>query len=196
MEFGEIVCARISTTKKLGKLDQHWVEVVWAGKAEGSDEHIGLDHRGARRFRAVRREPESRRWRREVIPGVAGCPCDMRPVCCTSPPDAAELLAAEPPQPDDGWADMANTPITASGRRIHITVAMVKKFGASMSCPRCQNGTGTHTHMHVERASSAVWSRRPPSRHRHPQLTWQLTDSGLRREAKSEAMKIEEEMQS
>ena len=30
--------------KKLGKLDQRWVEVVWAGKAEGSDEHIGLVH--------------------------------------------------------------------------------------------------------------------------------------------------------
>ena len=27
---------RIPTTKKLGKLDQRWVEVVWAGKAEGS----------------------------------------------------------------------------------------------------------------------------------------------------------------
>ena len=62
VEFGEIVWARIPTAKKLGKLDQRWVEVVWAGKAEGSDEHIGLDHRGARRFRAVRREPESMGW--------------------------------------------------------------------------------------------------------------------------------------
>ena len=50
VEFGEIVWARIPTVKKLGKLDQRWVEVVWAGKAEGSDEHIGLDHRGARRY--------------------------------------------------------------------------------------------------------------------------------------------------
>ena len=36
--------------RKLGKLDQRWVEVIWAVKAEGSDEHIGLDHRGARTF--------------------------------------------------------------------------------------------------------------------------------------------------
>ena len=88
VEFGEILWARIPTAKKLGKLDQRWVEVVWAGKAEGSDEHIGLDHRGGRRFRAVRREPESSRWRREVILEVAGCPWDMRPVGRTSSPAA------------------------------------------------------------------------------------------------------------
>ena len=29
---------------------------------------------------------------------------------------------------------MTNTPITASGRRMYITDAMVKKFGASMGC--------------------------------------------------------------
>ena len=167
-EFGEIVWARIPTVKKLGKLDQRWVEVVWAGKAEGSDEHIGLDHRGARRFRAVRREPESSRWRREVILEDAGCLWDMIPVGRTSPPDAfsrvsvcgdhapalqaagtaaaeAELPAAEPPQPGDDWTDIANTPITASGRRVYITGAMVKKFGVTMGCPRCQNGTGTHS---------------------------------------------------
>ena len=168
VEFGEIVWARIPTTKKLGKLDRRWVEVVWAGRAESRDEHIGLDRRGGRRFRAVRREPESSRWRREVILEVVGCPWDMRPVGRTSPPDAfirvavfgdhapaaqaagtaaaeAELPAAEPPQPDDDWADIANTPITVSGRRLYITDAMVKRFGASMSCPRCQNGTGTHS---------------------------------------------------
>ena len=93
VEFGEIVWARIPTAKKLRKLDQCWVEVVWAGKAEGSDEHIALDHRGARRFRAVRREPESSRWRREVIVEVAGCPWDMRPVGRTFPPDAFRRVA-------------------------------------------------------------------------------------------------------
>ena len=87
--------------------------------------------------RAVRRVPESSWWRREVVLEVAGCPCDMRPVGRTSPPDAfsrvavfedralaaqaagaaaaeAELPSAEPPQPGDDWANIANTPITAS----------------------------------------------------------------------------------
>ena len=72
--------------KKLGKLDQRWVEVVWAGKAEGSDDHIGLDHRAAKRFRAVRREPESSRWRRGWSHLTARC---FQPCCsvwrpCTS----------------------------------------------------------------------------------------------------------------
>ena len=137
----------------------------------------------------MRREPESSKWMREVIFEVAGCPWEMRPRGRTSPPDAfsrvavfggataaqaagtaaaeAELSAAEPP--DDDWANIANSPFTASGRRMFITDAMVRKFGASMGCPRCQNGTGTH--MRVEHACSAVWRRRPLSRHGHPQLT-------------------------
>ena len=123
---------RLSGGGSSGKLHQRCVEVVWAGMAEGSDEHIGLDHQRARRFRTVRREPESSRWRHEVILEVAGCPWDMRPVGRTSPPDAfsrvavfgdhapaaqaagmaaaeAELPTAEPPQPGDDWADIATS---------------------------------------------------------------------------------------
>ena len=58
---------------------------------------------------------------------------------------AAELVAVEALRPHDDWADKANTQVTASVRRMYITDAMVKKFGASMSCPRCQNGAATHT---------------------------------------------------
>ena len=55
------------------------------------------------------------------------------------------------PQPDDDWADIANTPITARGRRMYITDAMVKKFGASMGCPRLPDRSG-HAHTHACRA--------------------------------------------
>ena len=95
--------------------------MVRAEKAEGSDEHIGLDHRGARRFRAVRCEPESSRWRSEEILEVAGCPWDMRLVGRTSPRDAfsraAELLAAEAPQPDDDWTDIERIQSQPAGAR-------------------------------------------------------------------------------
>ena len=47
------------------------------------------------------------------------------------------------PQPDDDCADIANTPITAIGRRMHITDATGRRFGASMGCPRDRNG---HAH--------------------------------------------------
>ena len=91
---------------------------------------------------------------------VAGGPWDMRPGGRTSPSDAfgpvavfgdnppaqggasaagasaaaADLPAAEVPRPDDDLADIANAD------------AMMKKFGASMGCPRCEKGTGVHTH--------------------------------------------------
>ena len=39
----------------------------------------------------------------------------------------AELSAAEPPQAEDDWADIANTSITA-GRKMYIADAMVRKF--------------------------------------------------------------------
>ena len=52
--LGGILWATITTTKKRGKLDQRWVEVVRAGKAEGSDEHNGLDLRQEIQSRASR----------------------------------------------------------------------------------------------------------------------------------------------
>ena len=202
--------------QKLGKLDQRWVEVV--GKAEGSDEHIGQDHSCARRFRVVRREPESSRWRREVILEVAGCLRDTRPVGRTSSPDAfsrvavfghhapaapaagtaaaeADLPAEEPPQPDAGWTDIAKTPITASRRRMYTTDAMVKKFGASMGCPRCQNGTGTHTDACRARMLSSMASQTSVAP-QAPAVDIPVDRQGPRQEAKTEAMRIEEEMQS
>ena len=175
VEFGEIVWARISTVKKLGKLDQRWVEVVGAGKAEGSDEHIGLDRRGARRFRAVRREQVEARsdsrgcwmplgheagWSPDAFSRVAVFG-DHAPGAQAAGTEAAEaeLPAAEPPQPGDDWTDIANTPITASGRRVYITDAMVKKFGVPMGCPRCQNGIGTHSDAFRSRMLSSMASQ-------------------------------------
>ena len=65
----------------------------------------------------------------------------------------------EPLQPDDDWADTANTSITASGRRMYITTATVTKFCASMCCPRCQTGTGTRSHPCRARVLSSVASQ-------------------------------------
>ena len=187
-----------------------------ARKAEGSDEHIVWTtvERGDE-SRESRTREESSGWRCEVTPKVGGCPWDTRPVGRTSPTDAfsrvgrvwrygspenpaptgtaateAGLPTAEALQPDDGWADTANTS-TASGRRMHITDAMVK-FGASMGSTRCKR---RRRHMRVECACSAEWRRRPPSRHRDPRLTWLFIDRSPKQEAKSEAM-IGEEMQS
>ena len=71
----------------------------------------------------------------------------------------AELPTAESPQSGDDWTEIANTPITASGRRVYITDAMVKKFGVTMGCPRCQNGTGTHSDASRARMLSSTASQ-------------------------------------
>ena len=87
----------------------------------------------------------------------------------------AELPAAEPPQPGDVWADVENTPITASGRRMYITDVMVKKFGPRWADPVPErNG-----HAHTRRVADLL-------RATGPQLTWQWTDRarGGRRKAR------------
>ena len=40
---------------------------------------------------------------------------------------------------------LANTPITSGGRRTYITEGMVKKYGVTMGCPRCETGVGSHS---------------------------------------------------
>ena len=105
----------------------------------------------------------------------------MRPVDRTSPPDAfcrvavfedhppalivalapgASAAAAEVPRlDDDDWADTANTPITASGRRKYITDAMMNKFGASMGCPRCGHAHTCVSSAHAQQCSVADFRR-------------------------------------
>ena len=119
-----------------------WVEVVWAGKAGGSDEHIGLESCGARRSRAVRREPKSSRWRREVtleFAAVLGTwvqlvalhawcfqpscsvwrPCTSGASCWSGSSWSGTASGGTTAARRKLNRDMANTPITASGRRIY-----------------------------------------------------------------------------
>eukprot|EP00974_Lingulodinium_polyedra_P005946 563189-Lingulodinium_polyedra.AAC.1 len=69
--FGETVWARRPGDRE-AKLDDMWSEKTWAGKAEGSDEHLLLDERGLTRCRTIRRQPPSARWRRARLDSVRG----------------------------------------------------------------------------------------------------------------------------
>ena len=82
VEFGEFVSARIHTTES-------WTSAGSRLCGPERQRRARQTHRrGSSRFRAVRGERESSRWRSEVILEVAGCPWDMRPVGRTLPPDA------------------------------------------------------------------------------------------------------------
>ena len=130
----------------------------------------------------------------------------MRPFGRTSPPDAfsrvavfgdhappvpaagaaaaeAALPAAEPPQ-HDCWADMTHTPITASRRRMYVTNHSQRAQDVRhQSQPageevRCFDG--------LSQMTEPVWR----------QVDMTVDRQGPRQEAKSEALRIEEEMQS
>ena len=48
-----------------GKYEVNWLELVWLGKTENTEEHLCGNEHGVRKFRTIRRQPESARWRRE-----------------------------------------------------------------------------------------------------------------------------------
>ena len=57
--FGEVVWARVPGTRLLrGKYEVKWLELVWLGRTECTEEHLCGDEHG--------RQPESARWRREL----------------------------------------------------------------------------------------------------------------------------------
>ena len=66
--FGEIFWARVPGSRLLrGKYEVNWLELVWLGKTENTEEHLcGDEH--------IRRQPESARWRREYVDKLSGDP--------------------------------------------------------------------------------------------------------------------------
>ena len=49
--------------KTAGKFEMNWLELVWLGKTENTEERSCGDEHGARKFRTIRRQPESARVR-------------------------------------------------------------------------------------------------------------------------------------
>ena len=76
--FGEVAWARVPVTRLLrGKFEVNWLELVRLGKTENTDEH------GVRKFRTIRRQPESARWRREFVDKLTGDPFNPKPKSAT-----------------------------------------------------------------------------------------------------------------
>ena len=66
--FGEVVWARVPGSSLLrGWYEVNWLELVWLGKSENTEEHLcGAEH-GVREFQTIKRLPESVRWRKEFV---------------------------------------------------------------------------------------------------------------------------------
>ena len=78
--FGENVWARVPGSRLLrGKYEVNWLELVWLGKTENTEEHLCGDEHGVRKFQTIRRQPESARWRREYVDKLSGDPFNPKP---------------------------------------------------------------------------------------------------------------------
>ena len=76
--FGEIVCARVSGTRLLhGKFEVNWLELIWLGKTENTEEYLYGEEHGERKFWTIRRQPESAR--RGYVDKLAGDPFNPKP---------------------------------------------------------------------------------------------------------------------
>ena len=154
-----------------------WKEVVWLGKADASDEHLGGDAQGVRRFRCIRRQPTSARWRRDAVLGVVGAPWQLRPpggralrVDEFGMQDGAARASAAPPLASGdqaagattaGGAPLMEVPTQPAGRakRMYVTEGLVAEFGRTPGCPRCEGGTQAHSERCRQRISQILSDR-------------------------------------
>ena len=66
LQFGESAWCR-KPGPQLNKLDEHWDEGLWLGRASKSDEHIMGIKNGILLVRAVKRKPAAEKWSAEDI---------------------------------------------------------------------------------------------------------------------------------
>ena len=137
--FGELVWARVLGKRRL--------ELVWLGKTENSDEHLCGDEHGVRKFRTIRRQLETARWRREDVDKLVGEPFNPKPKISIAaggatfgPPDVhattidQNVNHEEAPEEQDA----------ASQKYWYVTEGLLGEHGRTMGCPRCSGGLGTH----------------------------------------------------
>ena len=66
--FGEVVWACVLGSRLLrGYYEVKWLELVWLGKSENTEEHKCGDEHGVRELQTIKRQPESVRWRKEFV---------------------------------------------------------------------------------------------------------------------------------
>ena len=91
--FGEVVWALVPGTRLVrGKFEVNWPVLVWLGKRENSDEHLYGDEHGVRKFRTIRRQPESARWRREDVEKLMNDPFNAKPKPFRRPSKRCRML--------------------------------------------------------------------------------------------------------
>ena len=149
--FGEVVWARAPGTRLLrGKYEVDWLELVWLGKTENTEEQLCSDEHGVPKFRTIRRQLESARWRRELVDRLTGN-------CFNSKPKSATVADSGKLPVDLQWSERVSPNINvdeapkdevpepaATQKRWYVTEALVNEHGRTTGGPRCSSGIGIH----------------------------------------------------
>ena len=100
--------------------------------------YLCCDEHGVRKFRTIRRQPESARWRREYVDKPPGDPFNPKPktsMAVGREQARTSMLTRHP--------ETAPEP-AATQKRWYVTEALVNELGRTMGCPRCSSGIGIH----------------------------------------------------
>ena len=128
LPFGERTQFRILTDDKY---EDRWTPGVYASRLVETDEFILLTDKGILKSRSVKRYADhSDRYNLEFLANIKGLPRN---------PTGGEL---------DGSVQKSGKDFLVSGagiRRMYITDKMLRDFGRTDGCPRCENYGATHS---------------------------------------------------
>ncbi len=99
LEFGEKVRARLPGDKEKGK-DAGWVEGIWSGRTNSSDEHIILTPEKVVYARAIKAVEEKERWDADFIDKIRWTPWETSLPKGNRPEGDVQIHLRNPPR---GW---------------------------------------------------------------------------------------------
>ena len=162
-EFGERIMYKPLRTQKTGgnKLD-NYKDGVWLGVILRTNEVIVGTDAGVVKARSIRRLAMDKRWDRDFVSKVRGCPrkpvpghnTDRIPIRINNngEPEVDEGVEQCVGQTDAGAQDavvetVRNVPFVVpdtTARSMYVTKDLIRTFGKTDGCPGCQ-GRGNHT---------------------------------------------------
>ena len=144
-------------------------------------EHLCGDEHVVRKFRTIRRQPGSARWRREYVDKLMGDPFNPEPKSSTAmgsgdlPVDPEWGTRASPNvNIDEALGDEVLEP-AATKKRWYVTEALVREHGRTMGCPRCSSGIGMHNAPWTDRRNPAATKPHEADRRRRD-TSWPNND--------------------
>ena len=161
-EFGETVLGRLPGATAADRKDEaRWVEGVWLGKTEVSDEHLLGTRAGIQRVRCVRRRPAAEAFSKALVLSFKGVPWNLAAAPGSGRARGDSGKPEEEPRADSNLRSRmaggtlenegaATAPAAAptlrqieveagplAGRLPYVTRALLERHGRTLGCGRC-----------------------------------------------------------